>query len=113
MSGQRTSEIRYTDLQNKIAHTQGKLDRAEDERIQIAHNMRRWIARMWALAGRVPGELRKKEAEIENMRKKLAGMYARPAQEQSQFGELQGQLAGERASRKDVETELHGSRTTD
>lgn len=100
-----------TDLQNKIAHTQEKLSRAEGERIQMVQSRRRWIARMWALAGRVPGELRKKDSEIENMREKLAGMYARLAQEQSQLREFQGQLEGERARRVGVETELHDSRT--
>jgi len=101
-----------TDLQGKIAHVQGKLDRAEGERVEMAQSRRRWIARMVMLAGRVPGELRKKDAEIENMRGKLVGMHARLAQEQSQLRELQDQLEGERTRRMDAEAKLDDSRTT-
>jgi predicted nucleic acid-binding Zn-ribbon protein len=99
------------DLQSKISHMQDKLDRAESERIEMAHSKRRWISRMWALAGRVPGELRKKDADIENMKEKLVGMHARLAQGQSDLRELQGQLDGERVRRIGVEAELEDSRT--
>lgn len=98
------------DLQGKIARVQDKLNRAEDERIEMAQSRRRWIARMWSIAGRVPGGLRKKDAEIENMREKLLDMRAQVAQEQSQLRELQDQLEGERARRVGVEAELDGSR---
>ena len=97
-------------LQNKIAHLQGKLDRAEVDRTEMVQNKRRWIARMWALAGRVPGELRKKDAEIENMRERLTGMHAQLAQGQSRLRELQGQLEEEKAGRVGVEAELENSR---
>ena len=100
-----------TDLQDKIVYTQEKLDRTEGERIQTAQSRRRWIARMWALAGRVPRELRKKGAEVENMREKLVDMHARLAQEQSKLRELQSQLAEENMRRIGVETELNDSRT--
>ena len=99
------------DLQGKIAHVQGKLDRAEGERIEMAQSRRRWIAKMWAIAGRVPGGLRKKDAEIENMREKLVGLHARLAQEQSQLRELQDQLEEERTRRVGAESELDDSRT--
>jgi len=98
------------DLRGKIAHTQGKLDRAEGERIEITQSRRRWIARMWALAGRVPGELRKKDVEIENMREKLAGMHAQLSQEKLRLRERQGQLDEERVRRVGVEAEFSDSR---
>ncbi|KAF9647599.1 hypothetical protein BDM02DRAFT_3116828 [Thelephora ganbajun] len=99
------------DLQSKIAHMQDKLDRAEGERIELTQTKRRWIARMWVLAGRVPGELRKKDAEIENMIEKLVGMHAQLAQEQSHLRELQDQLDEERVKRMGAEAELEDSRT--
>jgi len=98
------------DLRGRIAHMQDKLDRAEGERIEMTQSRRRWIARMWALAGRVPGELRKKDAEIENMREKLAGMHAQLAQGRLRLGELQVQLDEERVRRVGVEAELDDSR---
>jgi len=98
------------DLQGKITHVQGKLNRAEGERVEMAQSRRRWIAKMWAIAGRVPGGLRKKDAEIENMREKLVGMHARLAQEQSQLRELQDQLEEERARRVGAEAKLDDSR---
>jgi chromosome segregation ATPase len=94
------------DLQGNIARIQDKLDRAEGERTEMIQSRRRWIARIWALAGRVPGELRKKDAEIENMREKLVDMHARLAQGQSQLRERQGQLDEERTKRIGVEVEL-------
>lgn len=97
---------RITDLQGEIARVQEKLERAKVERIEIAQSRRRWIARMWSLAGRLPGELRKKDAEIDNVREKLVEMYARLAQEQSVLREAQGQLSDERDSRAGLETEL-------
>lgn len=97
-------------LQGQIAHMQDKLDRAEGERFEMEQSRRRWIARMWALAGRIPGELRKRDAEIENMREKLADMHARLAQQQSRLRELQGQLEEEKVKRVGVEAELDGSR---
>jgi len=103
-------ESGITNLQGQIAHTRDKLDRAEIERIEVAQSKRRWIARMWALAGRVPGELRKKDAEIDNMREKLASLHARLAQEQSQLRDLRGQLEEEKERRMGVEVELESSR---
>jgi len=99
------------DLQGKIAHVQGKLDRAESDRIEMAQSRRRWIAKMWAIAGRVPGGLRKKDAEIENMREKLVSLHTRLAQEQSQLRELQDQLEEETTRRVGAETKLDDSRT--
>ena len=100
-----------TDLQDKIANIQDKLDRAQGERIEMTQSKRRWIARMWALAGRVPGELRKKDSEIENMREKLVGMHALLAQEQSTLQAVQGRCAEERKRRMDTEVELTESKT--
>jgi chromosome segregation ATPase len=102
----RRLESGITDLQGEIARIQGKLERAKGDRIEIAQSRRRWIARMWALAGRLPGELRKKDAEIDNIREKLVDMHARLAQEQSTLREVQGQLDEERKNRVGVETEL-------
>jgi len=98
------------ELQGKIKYIQDKLDRTEGERIKMAQSKRRWIARVWTLAGRVPGELRKKDAEIESMREKLAGMHARLAQEQLQLRERQARLDEERVKRMDAEAELDDSR---
>jgi len=99
------------DLQGRISHVQDKLDRAEGERTEMAQSKRRWIVRVCALAGRIPGGLRKKDDEIENLREKLSGMHARLAQEQSKLRELQDQLEGERTRREGVEAELDESRT--
>jgi DNA repair exonuclease SbcCD ATPase subunit len=99
------------DLQDKIAHTRDKLDRAEDERVKMVQSKRRWIMRMWALAGRVPGELRKKDAEIDNMREKLIDMHARLAQGQSELRKRQGQLDEERTIRMGVEADLHNTKS--
>lgn len=99
------------DLQDQIARMQDKLDRALGERIEMAQDKRRWIARMWALAGRIPGQLRKKDAEIENMREKLVGMHTLLAQQQSRLQEIQGQFDEERKKRMDVEVELKDSNT--
>ena len=103
-------ESGITDLQDQIARTWERLNRAEIERIEIAQSKRRWIVRMWALAGRAPGELHKKDAEIDNMREKLASLHARLAQGQSQLRELQGQLGEEREKRMGAEAELDSSR---
>ena len=97
-------------LQEKIASTQDKLERAEGERVEMAQSKRRWIARMWTLAGRIPGELRKKDAEIQNMREKLVGMHALLAQEQSKLEEVQGQFAEEKKRRMDVQVEFENSK---
>lgn len=98
------------DLQGQIAYIQEKLDRAENERSEMAQSRRRWIARMWAFAGRLPGELRKREAEIDSMREKLASMHAQLAQEQSQLRDRQAQLEEERKRRMGVEAELDGTK---
>ena len=103
-------ESGIVNLQGQIVHMQDKLDRAEGERFEMEQGRRRWITRMWALTGRIPGELRKRDAEIENMRKKLADMHARLAQQQSRLRELQGQLEEEKVKRVGVEAELDGSR---
>lgn len=103
-------ESRIIDLQGQIVRTQDKLDRAESERIQIAQSKRRWIARMLASAGRLPGELRVKDAEIDSMREKLVGMHAQLAQEQSQLRDHQIQLEEERKRRMGIETELGDTR---
>ena len=100
-----------TDLQSKITRTQDRLDQAQGERIEIAQSRRRWIARMWALAGRIPGELRKKDAEIENMREKLVDMHVLLAQEQSRLQEIQGQFNEERKRRVDIEVEFEASKS--
>ena len=98
-------------LQDKISCMQEKLDRAQGERIEMAQSRRRWIARMWALAGRIPGELRKKDAEIEKMREKLVDMHALLAQEQTRLQEVHGQFVEERKKRMDVEVEFEDSKT--
>ena len=103
-------ESSIIDLQGQIVHMQDKLDRTESERIEMAQSRRRWIARMWAFAGRLPGELRKKDAEIDSTREKLANMHARLAQEQSQLRDLQVQLEEETKRRMGAETELDGTR---
>ena len=105
-------ESSIIDLQGEITRMQDKLDRAESERIEMAQSRRRWIARMWVFAGRLPGELRKKDAEIDSMRERLVGMHARLAQEQSQLRDLQVQLEEERGTRMSVEAELDGTRLT-
>ena len=102
-------ESGVTDLQGEIARMQAKLEKAKEERIEMAQSRRRWIVRMWTLAGRLPGELRKKDAEVNNMREKLFGMYARLAQEQENLREVQDQLCEEKRRRKNVETELEDS----
>lgn len=96
--------------QSIISILKEKLVRAQTDRIAMARSKQRWIARMFALAGRVPGELRKKDAEIDNTREKLAGMEAQLSEEQSQLQDLQGQLEGERGRRADAEAELDHSR---
>jgi predicted nucleic acid-binding Zn-ribbon protein len=103
-------ESGIVDLQDRIARIQDKLDRAQGERIEMAQSRRRWVFRVWALAGRLPGELRKKDSEIENMREKLVDMHARLAQEQSRLQEVQGQLVEERKRRMDVEVEFNDSK---
>ena len=99
------------DLQGNIVHVQDKLDRAQGERMEMAQSRRRWIVRMWTLAGRIPGELRKKDAEIENMREKLVDMHALLAQEQSRLQEVQCRFAEERKRRMDMEVEFNDSKT--
>jgi predicted nucleic acid-binding Zn-ribbon protein len=99
------------DLKGRIARIQDKLDRAQGERIEMARSRRHWIIRMWTLAGRIPGELRKKDAEIENMREKLVDMHALLAQEQSGLQEVQGTLAEERKRRMDIEVEFKDSKS--
>lgn len=94
-------------LEARIIGMQNKLDRAQGERIEMAQSRRHWIARVWALAGRIPGELRKKDAEIENMREKLIGMHALLAEEQSQLQEIQGKFFEERKRRVDIEVEFN------
>jgi DNA repair exonuclease SbcCD ATPase subunit len=94
------------DLQAKIASLQDKLNKTKAERIEVAQSKRRWVTRMWTLAGRLPGELRKKDAEIENMREKLVDMYGRLAQEQARLRKAQDDLAGERTIRIGAEAEL-------
>lgn len=97
-------------LQGQITHMQDKLDRAESDRIEMAQSRRRWIARMWILAGKLPGELRKKDAEIDSMREKIASMHTRLAQEQSELQDLQVQLGEERKTRMGIEADLEGTR---
>lgn len=104
-------ESGIANLQDRIARMQDILERAQGEHVEIVQSRRRWIARMWALAGRVPGELRKKEAEIENMKGKLEGMHAQLAMEQAQLRERQEELEGERTRRIGVEAELDGAKT--
>jgi chromosome segregation ATPase len=99
-------ESSVTHLQGIIAHTEDKLKRAVRDREEMIEGRHRWIARVWALAGRLPGELRKKDAEIENMREKLTSMFAQLAQEQSKLREAQGELDEERTRRMGVEAEL-------
>ena len=93
-----------------ISTLKEKLVRAQTERIAMARSKQRWITRMFALAGRVPGELRKKDAEIDNMREKLAGMEAQLSEEQFRLQDLQGQLQEEREGRAGAEAELDRSR---
>lgn len=97
-------------LQGQVTRMQDKLDRAESERIEMAQSRRRWIARMWIFAGRLPGELRKKDAEIDSMREKIVSMHARLVQEQSELRDLQVQLEEEKKTRMGVEVELEGTR---
>lgn len=103
-------EFSVIELKGKIAHTQDKLNRVESEKIEMTHSRRQWITRMWAFAGRIPGELRKKDAEIDHMREKLSSMHARLSQEQSELQNLQVQLEEERKRRMGVEVELDGSK---
>ena len=99
-------ESSVTYLQGTITHTEDKLKRAVRDREEMVEGRHRWIARVWALAGRLPGELRKKDAEIENMREKLTSMFAQLAQEQSKLREAQSGLDEERMRRMDVEAKL-------
>lgn len=99
-------------LRGEILWTQVKLDKAKAERAEMVQSKVRWIARMWTLAGRLPGELRKKDAEIESTRKALSDLHVRLAREESKLEEVRGKLGEERMKRIDVEAELKDSSAT-
>ena len=99
-------------LRTLITITEEQLARAEAERIAVVQNKQRWISRALALGGRFPGELRKKDAEIENMKGNIAGMHAQLSEERSRLQVLRGQLEEEKGKRAGAEAELDHSRLT-
>ena len=104
-------ESRIDALREEIPFAEARIARAEADRRAETQKKIRWIWRVLTLTGSAPREFRKKDAEIDNLRKKLAGMHAELSKEQSRLQGLQGQLGEERGRRAGVEAELDHSRS--